>query len=100
MTLEPLDLRHTDGLIQAVQDGELWKNIYTPVPSPEKMQSNIEEKLEKQKQGSMLPFAVISNHHQQPIGMTSYYKIDSDNKRCSIGYTWYSQSYQKNRCQY
>ena len=35
--LEPLLHAHHDDLVEAVQDGELWKLWYTVVPPPDKM---------------------------------------------------------------
>ena len=40
--LEPLAREHRDALIAAVKDGELWTLWYTFVPSPEKMDAEIE----------------------------------------------------------
>lgn len=34
--LELLDLRHEDDLVQACQDGNLWKLLYNITPSPDK----------------------------------------------------------------
>jgi len=34
--LEPLTLKHIDGLIDAVTDDELWKLWYTSAPEPKK----------------------------------------------------------------
>ena len=55
--LEPLSQDHHDGLVDAVNDGELWKLWYTAIPAPEAMAAEIDRRLELQTQGSMLPFA-------------------------------------------
>lgn len=82
-------------MIEAVKDGELWKLWYTPVPTPEKMAAEIERRLALHQQGQMLPFTVIDNVTQQPIGMTTYSRIDVVNRRCDIGFTWYRKSAQR-----
>ena len=37
VTLEPMELRHIDGLKAAARDGQLWKLWFTSVPAPEKL---------------------------------------------------------------
>jgi RimJ/RimL family protein N-acetyltransferase len=94
-TLIPLTLDHAPALAEAVKDGELWKLWYTSVPTPEAMADNIEGRLAKRAEGSMLPFTVIDRASGQPIGMTTYMNIDADNRRVEIGSTWYRQAVQR-----
>lgn len=56
VTLEPLTMSHHDELVEAVQDGEVWKLWYTVVPSPETMRDEIVRRLELQKSGNMVPW--------------------------------------------
>jgi len=95
VTLSPLSMNHCADLIEAVQDGELWKIWYATVPSPEEMTHEIQRRLKLQAQGILLPFTVIDPATQKPVGMTTYYKIDTINKRCDIGWTWYRKSAQR-----
>lgn len=94
-TLVPLSMNHCSALIEAAKDGELWNIWYASVPSPEKMAAEIEKRLSWHSQGLLLPFTVIENATQQPIGMTSYWRIDVMNRRCDIGWTWYRKSSQR-----
>jgi len=94
-TLVPLSMEHCSALMEAVKDGELWNIWYASVPSPEKMSAEIEKRLEWHRQGLLLPFTVIDNVTQQPIGMTTYWRIDVMNRRCDIGFTWYRKSSQR-----
>lgn len=93
--LEPLSHEHHDELAEAVRDGELWKLWYTFVPAPEKMRAEIDARLELQRAGSMLPFAVIDPHAGAAVGMTTYMHADSANRRVEIGSTWYRQRVQR-----
>ena len=93
--LEPLGPQHHDDLVDAVRDGELWNLWYTFIPTPERMQAEIERRLHLQAQGSMLPFAVINPASGQAVGMTTYMNIDSANHRVEIGSTWYRRSVQR-----
>jgi RimJ/RimL family protein N-acetyltransferase len=94
-TLEPLDHRHTDDLVEAVKDGELWKLWYTSVPSPEGMKAEIDRRLRLRGDGSMLPFAVVENATGKSVGMTTYMNVDALNRRVEIGSTWYRKSIQR-----
>lgn len=86
--LEPLALEHHDELVEAVQDGELWKLWYTRVPSPDQMRAEIERRLELQQTGYMLPFTTRRLSDGKIIGMTTYCNIDAATPRLEIGYTW------------
>ena len=91
--LAPLTQQHHDDLVQAVCDGALWNHWYTAIPTVENMSAEITRRLNLQKQGSMLPFAVISN--SKAVGMTTYMNIDAANRRVEIGSTWYRSSVQR-----
>ncbi len=93
--LEPLAAHHHDDLVEAVRDGELWNLWFTFIPAPDRMQDEIERRLQLQSQGSMLPFAVIEPSSGKAVGMTTYMNIDSAHHRVEIGSTWYRRSVQR-----
>lgn len=93
--LEPLTHDHHDALVEAVNDGEIWKVHYALVPTPQQMKNEIVNRLQLQKEGMMLPFVIIHKKTNKIVGMTSYCRIDNVNKRLDIGYTWYAKSYQR-----
>ncbi|MBW8469896.1 MAG: GNAT family N-acetyltransferase [Thiobacillus sp.] len=93
-SLVPLTTAHHDNLVEAVRDGELWKLWYTAIPTPEGMAMEIERRLDLQKTGSMLPFAVL-DANGKAVGMTTYMNIDAANRRVEIGSTWYRAAVQR-----
>lgn len=95
VTLEPLAHQHCDDLIEAVQDGELWRLWYTFVPKPERMHAELDRRLGLQAAGSMLPFAAIDNATGKAVGMTTYMNIEAAHRRVEIGSTWYRQGVQR-----
>jgi len=95
VTLEPLSQAHCAALAEAVCDGELWKLWYTNIPQPHAMAAEIERRLELQRQGSMLPFAIVDNASGRAVGMTTYMNIDALNKRLEIGSTWLRKRMQR-----
>jgi N-acetyltransferase len=95
VSLVPLSHAHHDDLIEAIEDGELWNLWYTSVPSPDRLKAEIDRRLDLQRQGSMLPFAVIEKSTHKAVGMTTFLNIDSDNRRVEIGATWYRKRVQR-----
>nr|WP_298798040.1 GNAT family protein [uncultured Acetobacter sp.] len=93
--LVPLSLAHVEGLRLAVQDGEQWKVWCTSVPRLEAMQAEVERRLDLQKHGTMLPYAVVSLPDNRIVGMTTFMNIDKAGPRVEIGSTWYAASVQK-----
>lgn len=93
-SLEPLAPEHHAGLIEAVEDGELWKLWYTSIPNPDGMKAEIERRLHLQSEGKMAPFTVF-DAAGAIIGMTTYMNIDAHNKRVEIGSTWYAARAQR-----
>ncbi|MGH8723608.1 MAG: GNAT family N-acetyltransferase [Burkholderiales bacterium] len=92
--LEPLSRGHEKGLVAAAEDGKLWELFYTSVPEPETAQAYIDTALEGQRDGHMLPWAVLDAKSGAVVGSTRYHDIIPAADRVEIGYTWYAQ-----RCQ-
>jgi RimJ/RimL family protein N-acetyltransferase len=92
--LEPLSQEHCEGLIEAVEDGELWKLWYTFVPRAEDMRKEIDRRLGLQAAGSMLPWTVF-DADGTIAGMTTYMNVDAPNRRVEIGSTWYAKRVQR-----
>lgn len=93
--LELLDQRHHDELVEATNDGELWKLWYTSVPRPDDVAAEIERRLELCRQHSMLPFAIVEQSSGRAVGMTTFMNADAANRRIEIGSTWFRRSTQR-----
>ena len=93
--LEPLSLQHLEGIVSAVKDGELWKLWFTSVPSPEKAEEYVKIALDLRENAGWMPFVVRERSTNKIIGSTRYCNVDEVNQRLEIGYTWYSESYQR-----
>ena len=96
--LIPLTMEHADALVNAANDGELWKLWFTSVPNAEIIDDYITTALEQKAKGLSLPFVVIDKASGEVIGSTRFCNADLLNQRVEIGYTWYSKSYQKTSC--
>ena len=93
-SLVPLDHGHANDLVEALQDGELWKLWYTSIPAPEDMTKEIDRRLGLQTAGTMLPFTVF-DADGKISGMTTYMNVDAPNRRVEIGSTWYAKRVQR-----
>jgi RimJ/RimL family protein N-acetyltransferase len=93
-SLVPLATDHRAGLVEAVNDGELWKLWYTAIPAPDKMDAEIARRLDLQEKGAMLPFTV-RDADGRIAGMTTYMNVDAPNRRVEIGSTWYAKRVQR-----
>lgn len=93
-TLAPLSLAHHDELVEATRDGELWNLWYASVPRPEQVRAEIDRRLRLQREGTMLPFAVLDGAGVA-VGMTTYMGIDAESRRLEIGSTWYRKRVQR-----
>ena len=93
--LEPLSLEHLEGIISAVKDGELWNLWFTSIPSPEKAEVYIKTALNMRENAGAMPFVIRDKRSNIIIGSTRYFDVDEVNQRLEIGYTWYSESYQR-----
>lgn len=92
--LEPLSPSHEAGLIEAVNDGQLWRLWYTAIPSPEGMAAEIARRLKLHAAGAMLPFTVF-DATGRIVGMTTFMNIDATHRRVEIGSTWYRRDVQR-----
>jgi len=93
--VEPLALEHSDDMIEAVKDGELWKLWYTSISAPEKMEEYVKTALDWRENLGAMPFIVRVKESNKIVGCTRYFNVDELNQRLEIGYTWYSESVQR-----
>ena len=73
--LEPLEMKHADGLRLAAADGDLWNLFFTYVPHPDSVGDYIEAALAGQADGHMCPWAVIDRASERVLGSTRFHDI-------------------------
>lgn len=93
--LEPLSLDHHEALSEAGMHEDLWRLNPTPVRTSEEMRAYIEEALQAQERGTMLPFATIEKASGLAIGSTRYGNIEMAHRRLEIGWTWITPRWQR-----
>jgi N-acetyltransferase len=95
VSLQPLSQAHRADLIEALNDGELWKLWYTNIPAPDQLDAEIRRRLALHQQGAMVPFTVVEESSNQAVGMTTFMNLDAANRRLEIGATWYRNRVQR-----
>lgn len=95
LTLEPMERRHEPELLDAANDGELWKLWYTAIASPDAVISYMDDALKMRGELGAMPFIVRRNSDGKVVGSTRYFNVDAKNRRLEIGHTWYSKSAQR-----
>lgn len=93
--LIPLRESHSEGLLKAASDGELWNLWFTSVPSEASIENYLQTAFNEQKTGRALPFTIVDKKTNTIIGSTRYCNATSVHHRLEIGYTWYAKSFQR-----
>jgi hypothetical protein len=79
--LEPLTIKHRDGLRDAIVDGELWKLFVTMVPHMENIDDFIGNALVAHEAGDGIAFATIDKRSGNVAGSTRFMKASFPNTR-------------------
>ncbi|HZZ03429.1 GNAT family protein [Paraburkholderia sp.] len=93
--LLPLQQEHTQGLLDAAADGELWNMTLTVVPGPVTIGSYIATALDGRATGTVMPFVIVRRDTGTIVGSTRFWKVDRVNRKLEIGHTWLSKSVQR-----
>ena len=93
--LEPLSTSHVAGLTLAGKDKSIWEYmLYDDLTNEEKMAAWVDEILDRQKEGTDLPFSVIHLGSGRVAGATRYMEMRPPHRSLEIGGTWYAKEFQ------
>jgi N-acetyltransferase len=95
--LEPLGLRHMDGLCAVGLDPALWRLTVSQVHDRPAMEQYVASALEEQRAGTALPFATVWRETGQVIGSTRFGNVTPAHRRVEIGWTWLARPWQRTR---
>ena len=93
--LEPLSLKHLDGLCAIGLDASLWQWTTNRLRDREEMRDYIGTALAEQQRGVSLPFATVLVETGQTVGSTRFANMDLKNRRVEIGWTWIGVPWQR-----
>ena len=96
--LDPLSEAHAPGLALVGRDQEIWRYLpYGELTNEAKILAYIKTLLRWANQGTDLPFVVIENEINKPIGCTRYQDIQLEHKKLEIGGTWIGKAHQRTK---
>jgi len=93
--LKPLQPGHSQGLLCAAADGELWNLAATVVPGPATIDDYVACALAGRRAGTVMPYTIVLRGTGAICGSTRFWKIDRMNRKLEIGHTWLSASVQR-----
>ena len=93
--LEPMSLAHLGGLSEVGLEQDLWRWTTTLIRTPEEMRAYVGQALEDQARGVSLPFVTVERESGRVVGATRFGTIDTENRRCEIGWTWVGGAWQR-----
>jgi N-acetyltransferase len=87
--LVPTTLGDATALRAAARDPEIGRlMLQGPGATLDEMKAFISFVLERQTAGTDLPFTIVLNAEDRPVGMTRFLNIDRENRAVEIGGTW------------
>jgi len=95
LELQSLERGHAPGLADAGRDPEVWKHLRIGPghpPSLPEMEAFIDETLELQKAGEVLPLTILLLPERTALGIIRFLDIDRANRAVEIG-TWIDSRY-------
>jgi RimJ/RimL family protein N-acetyltransferase len=94
--LEPLRLDHAADLFAAGADEDVWR--YMPRSTFHRVddaRAMIVEALERARDGSEVPFAIVLRANGRAVGSTRYIDIRRPHRGLEIGWTWIGREWQR-----
>ncbi|WP_439515616.1 GNAT family N-acetyltransferase [Oceanibaculum nanhaiense] len=95
VTLLPLSMDHLPGLAEAGKEPSLWLYSPTAATGIEGMRAYLQEALDGQAAGTVLPFTTMDKASGHIVGSSRFAAIDRKNKRLEIGWTWIDPAFQR-----
>jgi N-acetyltransferase len=86
--LEPMSLRHIDGLEQVALDPQLWRWTIARPTDRAGLEAWMSTAMANAAVGSELPFVTVDRASGQPIGSSRYMSIVPEHLRLEIGWSW------------
>ncbi|HYF98651.1 MAG TPA: GNAT family protein [Candidatus Saccharimonadales bacterium] len=91
--LRPPTSDDLEGLCDAANDGEIWKNPFSIFPSISEMSVYLQNLIHHD--NTILPFVIIEKKSMRLVGTTRFLNIDLKNRRVEIGHTWIAESFRR-----
>ena len=92
--LMPFSARAAENLSEIIFDPNIWTYMGHYIKTNEDLNEYIDHTLQAQENKQAIPFLIVDKDHGALAGCSRFGKIDLNNKRAEIGWTWYGTQFQ------
>ncbi|MFG6494937.1 GNAT family protein [Fictibacillus sp. UD] len=92
--LIPMKYDHSIPLYK-INHTDNWKFMLNVIQSQQDMDHWVMQAIELREKGLALPFTVVLKKNNQIVGTTRLYEINTAQRSCELGSTWYGKDYQR-----
>jgi len=92
--LIPFSARASENLKDIIFDKSIWKYMGHYIKTEKDLEAYIQSTLEAKELQTQIPFLIVDKDYGALAGSTRFGKIDFNNKRAEIGWTWYGTKFQ------
>jgi len=92
--LIPFSARASENLKDIIFDKSIWKYMGHYIKTEGDLQEYIQTTLEAKELKTQIPFLIVDKDYGTLAGCSRFGKIDLNNKRAEIGWTWYGTDFQ------
>ena len=93
--LRPLETADFEELKAVAFEPDIWQFTITRADDVLSLAAYIADAEQARHAGQRYPFVIIDRTSGRLAGSTSYYNLDADNDKLSIGYTWLGTAFQR-----
>ncbi|MEJ7665967.1 MAG: GNAT family N-acetyltransferase [Hymenobacter sp.] len=93
--LRPLEAADFEELKAVAFDPAIWQFTVTRADDVLSLAAYIAAAEQARQAGQRYPFVIIDRASGRLVGSTSYYNMDLDNDKLSVGYTWLGTDFQR-----
>ena len=92
--LKPFSERAAENLNEIIFDQNIWIYMGHYINDKEDLKDYIQSTIQAQEQETAIPFLIVDKDYGSLAGCSRFGKLDFNNKRAEIGWTWYGTKFQ------
>ncbi len=92
--LLPFEDKRNEELKEIIFDKEIWKFMGMNINNEQGFKNYIAKTIKDKNNRLCYPFLVIDKQNNKVAGCTRYGNVNTANKKCEIGWTWYGEDFQ------
>lgn len=92
--LVPFDNPRNEELKEIIFDKEIWKFMGMNITNEQGFKNYLAKTIKDKNNRLCYPFLIIDKENNKVAGCTRYGNVNTANKKCEIGWTWYGTEFQ------